>query len=83
MTTTTVSKFKEKCSQYLEQAVKYEEPVVVAMDDGNNAIILNEEYYKGLLAAIELTSDRKFYAQLKEAIAEPFDECVDASKVEW
>lgn len=83
MTATTISRFKKNCSEYIEQAVKYEEPVIVAMDNGNNAVILNEEYYQGLLATIELTSDPKFLAQLREAINEPLEECIDASEVEW
>ena len=82
MTTATISRFKEGWPHYLEQAVKFSEPVTVAMDYGN-VVIMSEEEYRGLIATIELTSDPKFYAQLKEAMDQPLEECTPAEMVEW
>jgi len=82
MIATTVSNFKQKCSDFFEQAVQYKEPITVTMECGN-AIVLSEEFYRGLIATLELSSDQKFYAELKKAIDEPLEECIDASEVNW
>ncbi|MDR2581351.1 MAG: hypothetical protein LBC85_10215 [Fibromonadaceae bacterium] len=82
MTSTTVSNFKQKCSDYFEQVVQYKEPVIVTMEYGN-AVVLSEEFYRGLIATLELSIEPKFYAELKAAIAEPLEECVDSSEVNW
>jgi PHD/YefM family antitoxin component YafN of YafNO toxin-antitoxin module len=82
MTTATISEFKKSWPQYLEQAAKFCEPVTVAMGDGN-VVIMGEEEYRGLMATIELASDPKFYAQLKEAMEQPVEECTPAEMVEW
>ena len=82
MTATTMSRFRKNCLGYFEQAVEYKEPVIVAMNNGN-AVILSEEYYRGLLATIDLSSDPRFMQQLREAINEPLEECIDASEIEW
>jgi hypothetical protein len=44
---------------------------------------LSEEFYRGLIATLELSADPKFYAELKKAIDEPLEECIDASEVNW
>jgi len=82
MTITTVSKFRKNLSNYFEQAVEYKEPVIVTMNNGN-AVILSEEYYRGLIATVQLSCDQKFMKQLKEAINEPLEECIDANEVNW
>jgi PHD/YefM family antitoxin component YafN of YafNO toxin-antitoxin module len=82
MHATTISRFREKCDDYFEQAIQYREPVTVTTKDGN-AIVLSEEYYRGLLATLELTRDPRFLAELKEAIAEPLEYCINENEVEW
>jgi len=82
MIATTVSNFKQKCSDFFEQAVQYKEPITVTTERGN-AIVLSEEFYRGLIATLELSADPKFYAELKKAIDEPLEECIDASEVNW
>ncbi len=82
MTSTTVLNFKQKCSDYFEQAVQLKEPVIVTTECGN-AVVLSEEFYRGLIATLELSADPKFYAELKAAIDEPLEECIDSSEVSW
>jgi len=82
MTSTTVLNFKQKCSDYFEQAVQLKEPVIVTTECGN-AIVLSEELYRGLIATLELSADPKFYEELKSAINEPLEDCIDASEVNW
>jgi PHD/YefM family antitoxin component YafN of YafNO toxin-antitoxin module len=82
MHATTISRFREKCDDYFEQAIQYREPVTVTTKDGN-AIVLSEEYYRGLLATLELTRDPRFLAELKEAMAEPLEDCINENEVEW
>ena len=82
MTATTILNFKQNCSNYFEQAVQYKEPITVTTELGN-AIVLSEEYYRGLIATLELSADPKFYAELKAAINEPLEECIDSSEVKW
>jgi PHD/YefM family antitoxin component YafN of YafNO toxin-antitoxin module len=82
MTSTTVLNFKQKCSDYFEQAIQHKEPITVTTEQGN-AVVLSEEFYKGLIATLELSVDQKFYAELKSAINEPLEECIDSSEVNW
>jgi PHD/YefM family antitoxin component YafN of YafNO toxin-antitoxin module len=82
MQATTISRFREKCNDYFEQAIQYREPVTVTTKDGN-AILLSEEYYRGLIATLELTRDPRFFSELKDAIAEPLEDCIDGDEVEW
>jgi PHD/YefM family antitoxin component YafN of YafNO toxin-antitoxin module len=82
MQATTISRFREKCDDYFEQVIQYREPVTVTTKDGN-AIVLSEEYYRGLIATLELTCDPRFLAELKEAIAEPLEDCINEDEVEW
>jgi PHD/YefM family antitoxin component YafN of YafNO toxin-antitoxin module len=82
MQATTTLKFRENCGDYLEQAVQEHEPITVTTDIGN-AVVISEELYRGLIATLDLTKDPRFFAELKEAIAEPLDECLDADEVTW
>jgi PHD/YefM family antitoxin component YafN of YafNO toxin-antitoxin module len=82
MTSTTISNFKQRCSDYFERAIQYKEPITVTTE-GGNAVVLSEEFYRGLIATLELSSDQKFYAELKSAINEPLEECTDSSEVQW
>ncbi|MDR1142455.1 MAG: type II toxin-antitoxin system Phd/YefM family antitoxin [Planctomycetaceae bacterium] len=82
MRATTIVQFRERCGDYFEQAVQSHEPITVTTDTGN-AVIISEELYRGLIATLELTKDPRFFAELKEAIAEPLEECLDADEVHW
>ncbi|MDR0518308.1 MAG: hypothetical protein LBH25_14845 [Fibromonadaceae bacterium] len=82
MTSTTVLNFRQKCLDYFEQAIQHKEPVTVTTEQGN-AVVLSEEFYKGLIATLELSADPNFYAELKSAIKEPLEDCIDSSEVAW
>ena len=80
MTSTTISNFRQKCSDYFEQAIQYKEPITVTTEYGN-AVVLSEEFYRGLIATLELSADPGFYAELKAAINEPLEDCIDSSDI--
>ena len=44
MSVATVTRFRERCFEYFEQAIEHKEPVFVTMDSGN-AVVLSEERY--------------------------------------
>ncbi|MDR2592853.1 MAG: type II toxin-antitoxin system Phd/YefM family antitoxin [Chitinispirillales bacterium] len=82
MTATSVAVFKQKCSDYFDHVIQHKDSVTVTTKHGN-AVVLSEELYNGLVATLALSADPRFYAELKSAIDEPLEECLDSSEVEW
>ena len=50
MTTTNITNFRKNAFQYVEQTVKYNEPLNICTKDGN-AVLLSEEDYSGIRTA--------------------------------
>ncbi|MCL2845484.1 MAG: type II toxin-antitoxin system Phd/YefM family antitoxin [Chitinivibrionia bacterium] len=82
MTSTTVSRFRKNCSNYFEQAVEYQEPIVVAMNKGN-AVVLSEEYYNSIIETLYLSSVPGLKKKILAASKEPISQCVPLDEVEW
>ncbi len=74
MTNTNAVNFRQNCSDYLDQAVLYHDVINVNTQDGN-AVLLNEEEYKGLLETVYLLSIPDMKDRLLEGMRTPVEEC--------
>ena len=76
MTTTNITNFRKNAFQYVEQTVKYNEPLNICTKDGN-AVLLSEEDYSGIMETLYLVSVPGMREKLLAAKAEPLEDCVD------
>lgn len=57
MTTTNITNFRKNAFDYVEQTIKYNQPINITTKDGN-AVLLSEEDYSGIMETLYLVSAR-------------------------
>ena len=82
MTTTNITNFRKNAFNYVEQTIKYNEPLNISTKEGN-AVLLSEEDYSGIMETLYLVSVPGMREKLMNAMKEPLEECVDEDAVEW
>lgn len=82
MTTTNITNFRKNAFNYVEQTIKYNEPLNITTKAGN-AVLLSEEDYSGIMETLYLVSAPGMRQKLMDAMNEPLDECVSEDAVEW
>ena len=82
MTTTNITNFRKNAFNYVEQTIKYNEPLNISTKEGN-AVLLSEEDYSGMMETLYLVSAPGMREKLMDAMREPLDECVSEDAVEW
>ena len=55
MTTTNITNFRKNAFDYVEQTIKYNQPINITTKDGN-AVLLSEEDYSGIRETLYLVS---------------------------
>ena len=55
MTTTNITNFRKNAFDYVEQTIKYNQPINITTKDGN-AVLLSEEDYSGIMETLYLVS---------------------------
>lgn len=75
MTNTTVTNLRKNLFAYVNQAITYNDPVHIVTKDGN-AVMISEDEYQGLMATMELLSDRPLAQALIAGRNEPLADCV-------
>ena len=55
MTTTNITNFRKNAFNYVEQTIKYNEPLNISTKEGN-AVLLSEEDYSGIMETLYLVS---------------------------
>ncbi|MEG0895486.1 MAG: type II toxin-antitoxin system Phd/YefM family antitoxin [Oscillospiraceae bacterium] len=78
MVIVNITTLRKDVYNYVDMAIKYNQPITVTTKEGN-AVILSEEEYNGLMETLYLTS----VPGMKERLNEPLEEMVDADKVDW
>ena len=53
MTTTNITNFRKNAFDYVEQTIKYNQPINITTKDGN-AVLLSEEDYSGIMETLYL-----------------------------
>ncbi len=82
MLNTNITQFRKNPLEFLEQTIKFNEPIQVSTPTGN-VIILNEKDYNGLIEALSLCSMPGMKAKLVDGMNTPLSECVTENEVEW
>lgn len=82
MTTTNITNFRKNAFNYVEQTVKYNEPVNICTKDGN-AVLLSEEDYSGIMETLYLVSMPGMRKKIMDGMNEPLSDCVDETAVDW
>ena len=57
MITTNITNFRKDIYKMTENTIKFNEPLSINTKEGN-AILISEEEYKGMVATLELTSNK-------------------------
>ena len=80
MTTTNITNFRKNAFDYVEQTIKYNQPINITTKDGN-AVLLSEEDYSGIMETLYLVSAPG--EKIMDGIATSLEDCVDETAVEW
>jgi len=82
MTNTNATTLRKNLFSMLGNAIKYNETINVNTKDGN-AVILSEEEYNGMLATLELSSNKALQEKILMGKEEKLDDCVSIDEVKW
>lgn len=82
MSTVNITNFRKNIFEYLNQTIKYNEPLNISTKDGN-AVILSEDDYLGLMETLYLTSIPTLKENLINGKNEPISDCVPEDEVNW
>ena len=82
MTTTNITNFRKNAFNYVEQTIRYNEPLNISTKEGN-AVLLSEEDYSGIMETLYLVSMPGMRERIMEGMSTPLEDCVDEAAVEW
>ena len=82
MITTNITNFRKDIYRMTENTIKFNEPLSINTKEGN-AILISEEEYKGMVATLELTSNKLMKDKLMEGINTSLNECISEDEVNW
>lgn len=82
MTTTNITNFRKNAFNYVEQTIRYNEPLNISTRDGN-AVLLSEEDYSGIMETLYLVSVPGMREKIMEGMKTPLEDCVSEDAVEW
>ena len=82
MTTTNITNFRKNAFNYVEQTIKYNEPLSISTKDGD-AVLLSAEDYSGLMETLYLVSAPGMREKVMDGLKQPLDECLSEADVEW
>ena len=82
MTTTNITNFRKNAFNYVEQTIKYNEPLNISTKEGN-AVLLSEEDYSGIMETLYLVSMPGMREKIMDGMSTPLEDCVDEAAVEW
>ncbi len=82
MMNTNITNFRRNIFNFLEQTIKYNEPVNISTKAGN-AVIISEEDYNGLMETVYLSSIPQQREKIIEGLNTPLDECLPENEVKW
>ena len=80
MINTSATSFRKNIFGFLEQTIKYNEPVNINTKDGN-VILISEEDYNGLMETLYLASDPSIKKNIIEGLKTPVSDCVPEKDV--
>ena len=82
MTNVNVTNFRKDIYNFLEQTIKYNEPINISTKHGN-AIILSEEDYNNLIETLYISSIPKLKEDIMKGIKEDVKDYINENEVDW
>ena len=82
MQNTNITALRKNIFGFLEQTIKYNEPINVATKDGN-AVIISEKDYNGMMETLMINANPKFKDSLLEGRDTPIKDCIPEDEVKW
>ncbi len=82
MVTTNITNFRKDIYKMTENTIKFNEPLSINTKEGN-AILISEEEYNGMIATLELMSNKVMKDKLIDGINTPLNECISEDEVIW
>ncbi len=82
MITTNITNFRKDIYKMTENTIKFNEPLYINTKEGN-AILISEEEYNGMIATLELMSNKTMKDKLLDGINTSLDECISEDEVIW
>ena len=82
MQNTNVTSFRKNLFGFLEQTLKYNEPINIATKDGN-AIVLSEEDYNDLMETLAVNANPKLKEKIISGMNTPLADCITEDEVIW
>ena len=70
MTTTNITNFRKNAFNYVEQTIRYNEPLNISTKEGN-AVLLSEEDYSGIMETLYLVSMPGMREKIMEGMSTP------------
>lgn len=77
-----ITNFRKDIFKFLEQTVKYNEPINVTTKQGN-VIVISEEDYRSLIETLYLTSNQTMKEKIVDGLKTPLSECVSETEIVW
>ncbi len=77
-----ISDFKKNINDFINQIVKYNQPVSINTKLGN-VVLLSEEDFNNINVTIELINNTEMKNKIIEGLNTPVSECIPENKVEW
>ena len=82
MTNTNATALRNNLFGMLSNAIKYNETINVNTKEGN-AVIISEEEYNGMIATLELSTDKELRDKILAGKEVSLDECIGIDEVKW
>lgn len=82
MTNVNVTNFRKDIYNFLEQTIKYNEPINISTKNGN-AIILSEEDYNNLIETLYISSIPKLKEDIIKGLKEDVKDYINEDEVDW
>jgi len=82
MLNTNATSFRKDIFRFLEQIIKFNEPVNISTKDGN-AVVISEEDYNGLMGTLYLSSMPDVKKAIVEGLNTPISGCIPENKIQW
>ena len=82
MTNTNATALRNNLFGMLSNTIKYNETINVNTKEGN-AVIISEEEYNGMIATLELSTDKELRDKILAGKEASLDECIGIDEVKW
>ena len=78
----SITESSARLDKVVARVIKTNKPARIITDNGE-AVIISDQEYRSMIEMAYIESHPKYKAKLLEALAEPREDCVGESEVEW